>query len=99
MVRDCTETGGPKVYVYTLANSGKAKRIRRTGVVRIAPCNSRGKVTGAWIAARAEIVNGEAFDRGMQLLNRKYRPWKQLMDLSVLLFAGHERVVIAIRPA
>jgi PPOX class probable F420-dependent enzyme len=93
------EPGGPKLYVYTLANSGKAKRIRRTGVVRIAPCDSRGKVTGGWIAARAEIVSGEAFDRGMQLLNQKYRPWKQIMDFSVLLFAGHVRVVIAIRPA
>ncbi len=93
------EAEGPKLYVYTIADSGKAKRIRRTGVVRIAPCDARGKVTGAWMAARAEIVGGEAFERGMRLLNRKYRPWKQILDLSVLLFARHQRVMIAIRPA
>jgi hypothetical protein len=88
-----------KLYVYTTADSGKAKRLRRTGVVKIAPCNARGKVIGPWIAARAEIVRGEAFEHGMRLLNRKYWPWKQLLDLSVLLFPRHQRVMIVIQPA
>ena len=87
------------LYVYTTATSGKAKRIRRTGVVKIAPCDARGKVTGAWSSAHAEIVSGEEFSRGMQLLNRKYRPWKQILDLSLRLFPRHQRVMIAIRPA
>jgi PPOX class probable F420-dependent enzyme len=96
---DVELAGGPTLYVYTTADSGKAKRIRRTGVARIAPCDARGRVAGAWIAAHAEIVGGEAFDYGMRLINRKYRPWKQILDLSVLLFARHQRVMIAIRPA
>ena len=90
---------GPKLYVYTTADSGKAKRIRRTGVVKIAPCDARGKVAGAWVAAQAQIVTGEAFERGMRLINLKYRPWKQILDLSTLLFPRHQRVMIAIRPA
>jgi PPOX class probable F420-dependent enzyme len=89
------EAGGPKLYVYSTADSGKAKRIRRTGVVKIAPCDARGRVTGSWIAAHATIVGREEFDRGMRLLNRKYRPWKQILDL----FARHERVMFAIRVA
>jgi uncharacterized protein len=89
------EAGGPKLYVYSTADSGKAKRIRRTGVVKIAPCDARGRVTGSWIAAHATIVGREEFDRGMRLLNRKYRPWKQILDL----FARHERVMFAIRLA
>ena len=89
------EAGPPKLYVYSTAASGKAKRIRRTGVVKIAPCDARGRVTGSWLAAHASIVGGEEFGRGMQLLNRKYRPWKQILDL----FARHERVMIAIQPA
>lgn len=93
------EAGGPRLYVYTTADSGKAKRIRRTGLVKIAPCDARGKVTGAWTAAQAQIVGGEAFERGMRLINRKYRPWKQLLDLSARLFPRHQRVMIAIRPA
>lgn len=93
------EAGGPRLYVYTTADLGKAKRIRRTGLVKIAPCDARGKVTGAWTAAQAQIVGGEAFERGMRLINRKYRPWKQLLDLSARLFPRHQRVMIAIRPA
>jgi hypothetical protein len=91
--------GAPVLYVYTTADSGKAKRIRRTSVARIAPCDARGRVTGAWVAAHAQIVGGAAFGYGMRLLNRKYRPWKQILDLSVLLFPRHQRVMIAVRPA
>lgn len=91
--------GDVTLYAYTTTDSGKAKRLRRTAVVKIAPCDGRGKVTGPWLAARAEIVGGEAFDRGMRLLNRKYRPWKQILDLSARLFPRHQRVMIVIRPA
>jgi hypothetical protein len=92
-------SGGPKFYVYATADSGKAKRLRRTSVAKVAPCDARGKVTGAWLAARAEIVGGAEFDRGMTLLNRKYWPWKQVLDLSTLLFPRHQRIMIVIRPA
>ena len=89
------EAGGPKLGVHSTADFGKAKRIRRNGVAKIAPCDARGRVTGSWIAAHATIVGREEFDRGMRLLNRKYRPWKQILDL----FARHERVMFAIRLA
>jgi hypothetical protein len=92
------EVGGPTIYVYSTADSGKAKRIRRTGTVKIAPCDARGKVTGTWVEAIAKIVGGEEFDRGMRLLDRKYWPIKQLLNLSTRLFTRHQRVVIAIQP-
>jgi uncharacterized protein len=57
-----------KLYVYTATDSGKAKRIRQKGVVKIAPCNARGNVSGQWIDAQAEIVSGEEFGRGMGLI-------------------------------
>jgi PPOX class probable F420-dependent enzyme len=91
--------GGPKLYVYSTADSGKAKRIRRMGVVKIAPCDARGKVTGPWVEAHAAIVGGEEFDLGMRLLDRKYWPWKQLLNLTSRLFAQHQRVMIAIQAA
>ena len=87
---------GGTLYVYTTAESGKAKRIRRNGTVRIAPCDARGKITGHWIDARAALVTGQEFDRGMRLLNRKYWPLKRLMDWGVRLFGRHQRVMIAI---
>ena len=94
-----SDRGEVMLYVYTTGDSGKAKRIRRTGVVKVAPCDGRGKVTGGWVAAEARIVEGAEFDRGMQLLNGKYWPWKQVLDLSARLFPRHQRVMIAIRAA
>jgi uncharacterized protein len=89
--------GGPTLYVYSTVDSGKAKRIRRNGEVKIAPCDAWGKVSGPWIEASAKIVNGEEFKQGMRLLNRKYWPVKQALDLSTLLFSRHQRIMIAIR--
>lgn len=90
--------GDPVLYVYTRADAGKAKRIRRSGAVRIAPCDARGKLTGGWVDARAEIVGPAEFDRGMQLLDRRYWPWKAVLDVCARWFSGHRRAIIAIRP-
>jgi uncharacterized protein len=87
-----------RLYVYSEADSGKAKRIRRNSRVRIAPCDMRGKLLGDWIEARAEIATDEEAARGMRLLNHKYAPWKQLLDFFSK-FKPRGRVVFAIRPA
>lgn len=84
------------LYVYSTGDSGKAKRIRNNGRVKIAPCDVRGKVRGEWVEAHAEIVTGEAAQHGMRLLNQKYIPWKQFLDFFSL-FSRHKRVVFAIR--
>ena len=90
--------GAPQtLYVYSEADSGKAKRIRRNSRVRIAPCDMRGKLLDDWIEARAEIVADEEAGRGMRLLNGKYAPWKQLLDFFSK-FKRRGRVVFAIRP-
>jgi PPOX class probable F420-dependent enzyme len=86
-----------KLYVYTIGVSGKVKRIRNNGRVKIVPCNMRGRVLGAWVDARAEIVTGEEAARGMQLLNKKYVPWKQLLDFFAS-FRRRERTVFVLRP-
>ncbi len=93
------EDGAPeKLYVYSTADSGKAKRIRNNGRVRVAPSDVRGKLLGEWIEARAEIVTGTEAQHGMQLLNKKYFPWKQLLDFFSF-FSRNKRVVFLIRPA
>ena len=86
------------LYVYSTADSGKAKRIRNNPRVRVAPCDMRGNVRGEWIEARATIVTGDEAQRGMRLLNQKYFPWKQLLGLFALV-SRQARVVFAIRPA
>lgn len=87
-----------KLYVYTIGASGKVKRIRNNGGVKIAPCNARGGVLGEWVPARAEIVTGAEAEQGMKLLNKKYVPWKQLLDFFAS-FRRRERTVFVIRPA
>jgi PPOX class probable F420-dependent enzyme len=86
-----------KLFVYTIGVSGKVKRIRNNPRVRVAPCNARGGVLGEWVDARAEIVTGEEAVHGMQLLNKKYVPWKQLLDFFAS-FRRRERTVVVIRP-
>jgi PPOX class probable F420-dependent enzyme len=93
------EQGVPeKLYVYSTADSGKAKRIRNNPKVRVAPCDVRGKLLGESVEARAEIVTGAEAEHGMQLLNKKYFPWKQLLGFFAL-FSRQKRVVFVIRPA
>jgi len=87
-----------RLYVYSVGVSGKVKRIRNNPRVRIAPCNAGGKVLGEWLEARAEIVTGEEAARGMELLNKKYFPWKQMLDFFAM-FRRRERTVFVLRPA
>ena len=91
-------SSGAKIYAYTIGVSGKVKRVRNNPRVKIAPCNMSGKVLGEWVEARAEIISGEEAVRGMQLLNKKYFPWKQLLAVFAF-FSRRERIVFAIRPA
>jgi uncharacterized protein len=93
------EDGTPeKLYVYSTSDSGKAKRIRNNGRVRAAPCDVRGKMLGESVEAQAEIVTGTEAEHGMKLLNKKYMPWKQLLDFFSF-FSRNKRVVFLIRPA
>jgi len=93
------ENGAPeKVYVYSTADSGKAKRIRNNGRARVAPCDARGNLRGDWMDARGEIVSGEEAEHGMRLLNKKYSPWKKLLDFFSF-FSRNKRIVFVIRPA
>jgi PPOX class probable F420-dependent enzyme len=87
-----------RLYVYTIGVSGKVKRIRNNPRVNVAPCDMRGNLKGDWVPARAEILSGAEAAHGMHLLNKKYLPWKQLLDFFAM-FRKRERTVFVIRPA
>ena len=91
------DSNDAKLYVYTIGNAGKLKRIRNQANVKIAPCNMRGAVKGDWVSARAEILTGPQAKHGMQLLNKKYFPWKQLLDFFAM-FGKRQRTVFMLRP-
>jgi uncharacterized protein len=84
------------LYVYTLANAGKVKRIRRHSRIRLAPCTMRGTVIGPWVEAEATIVDATTAAHGHALLRHKYGWLKGIGDLFSR-FLHRERVVIAIR--
>lgn len=92
------DSSGARLYVYTIDNTGKVKRIRNNGRVRIAPCDARGNLLGEWVDAQAKIVTGAEASRGMDLLNKKYMPFKQILGFFAM-FRPRPRVVIAISPA
>ena len=85
-----------QLYVYTLAEAGKAKRLRNNPRARMAPCDTRGRVTGEWADAEARFVQGEEAARANALLDRKY--WmKRLFNLTSKM-RRTPRVMIALRP-
>ena len=60
-------------YVWTQADSGKAKRIRNNGAVNIAPCTASGEVLGEWIPARAQADQSKsALAHAEGLFKKKY---------------------------
>ena len=90
------DSNDARLYVYTIGVSGKVKRIRNNPRVKIAPCDMRGKVLGDWVDAQAQIVIGEEDARGVQLLNKKYFPWKQLLDFFAK-FRNRQHTVFVLR--
>ena len=89
---------GALLYIYTIGNTGKVKRIRNNGHVKVAPCTVKGVLLGEFVDAKAEIVTGGVASQGMKLLNKKYFPLKQILGFFAL-FSRRERVVMSIRPA
>ena len=62
---------GDALFVWTEASSGKAKRIRRDGAVRIAPSTGAGEALGEWTEARAQVDDSPVALQHVQALMRK----------------------------
>jgi uncharacterized protein len=59
--------------VWTQADSGKAKRIRRDGTVKITPSTGDGKPLGEWIPARAQADDSpDTVEQVEKLMKKKY---------------------------
>lgn len=46
---------GGQLFCWTLANSGKVKRIRNNPRVRLARCQANGRIQGEWIEAIGQV--------------------------------------------
>jgi len=64
---------GETLYVWTQAQSGKAKRIRNNGAVCIAPSTGSGEPLGEWLPAQAKLdETPEAAKHVNELMAKKY---------------------------
>ncbi len=90
---------GDRLLVYTNATSGKVKRIRNHGRVRLAACDVRGRLRGDWVDGHARMLDEpSARDRGLDAIVRKYG-WQMKLALFASRLSGRypDRAVIEIR--
>jgi PPOX class probable F420-dependent enzyme len=74
---------GDTLFVRTVADSGKVKRIRNHTGVNIAPCKMDGELLGDWVQASAREVKDQEIDRKVdQLLGEKYGLIKTMFALA-----------------
>ncbi len=77
---------GDALLMWTVADSGKVKRIRNNPTVRFAPCKRFGEVTGDWMAAEASVDGSEEAVRHVETLLRRR------LDLGFRVFQLVDRV-------
>jgi PPOX class probable F420-dependent enzyme len=88
---------GETIFVRTVANSGKVKRIRNNSNVNIASCKMDGALLGEWLPALAREVNDEETDRKVdRLLDKKYGLLKKMLALNSA-FQGRKYTILEIK--
>jgi hypothetical protein len=89
---------GETLFVRTVANSGKVKRIRNNTHVNIAPCKADGALLGEWVPALARELKDEATDcKVNNLLDKKYGLVKKMFGL-VSALQGRKDAILEIKP-
>lgn len=84
-----------KLYIRTVDNSGKVKRIRRNPVVKVAPCEAQGKLKGEWVDGTASLISGDKAEEINRLLNKKYGLLKYFLDFTSRL-RGYQYTTIMV---
>ncbi|SCL23678.1 hypothetical protein GA0070616_2771 [Micromonospora nigra] len=79
---------GDALAVWTVADSGKVKRIRRSGEVTVAPCDVRGRPHGPAVPGHASLCDPAHTRRIRDLLKQKYRLIGRLSLLASRLRRG-----------
>jgi PPOX class probable F420-dependent enzyme len=90
-----------KLYVFTMADSGKVKRLRNSSRSRIAACDMRGNVHGDWVDADTVILDNPADQEKARLaLRRKYRLQMLVADVFGFITGRRQRrAYLEITPA
>ncbi|MFR9749980.1 PPOX class F420-dependent oxidoreductase [Nocardia sp. 004] len=81
-----TENG--KLYVWTVTDSWKVKRLRRNPAVTVQPCSATGKPHGDVVEGTGRVLDAAGTDRVRALLRRKYWLTGPLVILGSTLRRG-----------
>ncbi|MCW6009103.1 PPOX class F420-dependent oxidoreductase [Micromonospora sp. CPCC 205371] len=85
---------GDALAVWTVADSGKVKRIRRSGSVTVAPCDFRGNPRGEAVAGRATLTGSVTDDDHIRkTMARKYGLMGRISMLGSRIRRGREGTV------
>jgi uncharacterized protein len=85
------------LFVRTIANSGKVKRVRNHSHVNIAPCKVDGALLGDWMEASAREVSDLELESNVdRLLSKKYGTMKTLFGLATSL-QGRKYTILEIK--
>ncbi|SDG30332.1 hypothetical protein SAMN05216553_10712 [Lentzea fradiae] len=60
------------IYAWSAKDSGKVKRIRRSGDVEVGPCDVRGNPQGPSVKAKARLLDDSASDDARARIAKKY---------------------------
>ena len=63
---------GDTIVVLTEPSAGKAKRLRNSGRVLVAPCDMRGRPNGEAVPATATLQDAAGTDATMALIRKRY---------------------------
>ncbi len=92
---------GDTLYITTMPEAGKVKRIRNNPRALVAPCDARGVASGADIEARARVLPPEDAARAREALRAKYGLRYALIRLlgRIVRRQESERAYLAVTPA
>jgi len=81
-----------KLVVVTDGTSFKVKRIRNNPKIRLAPCDARGNVRGAWADGEARILEDPAqVARAHEALKKKYGWQVWILDVGSKIAGRYQR--------
>ena len=90
---------GDKLYCWTLASSGKVKRIRDNPRVRLAKCSASGRIESEWMSAAGRILDTKAqVKQQARRMSAKYG-MKFLLFRMIGFLRGSKAVAIEFGPS
>lgn len=85
-------------FVFSARNTGKVKRIGNSCKSRVAPCDAKGNLTGAWIDTECVVASPAQESLAYKLLKKKYG-WQMSVTNFFSRLTGkiNQRVVLVIK--